>query len=460
MRENAIFQRSGERWSPSRLGSASERYRQGKDSASRLTPSTGGCGDDVSFDAKRLLICLCAAALLVMATGVVGAWGADEDGPDLRELTGKTVTIQQQGGKSLDEVEVVKVVPGGAAGSARSLTVKGAKGKKATAAANTVVEIFLDGQPLDVAFDKRTKTIAHDAKKRQARLEHDAEVQERLSSRRHRLWPELSADEHVDWLEKHKEFLEQVQQTLPQLGLQLVETKYYLFLTDIPPDQANIYLAYLDSMYEELCKAFNIPKGKNIWCGKCVVVAFRQQADFLEFESRVMKYDGGMGAQGLHHGEGSGRVVISCWKGDTDSYFASVLVHETAHGFVHRYKSTVPIISWVNEGIAEWVAANVVTADKAISRKQRDAAERVAQTSSLGGTFYEDGRNIDSWQYGVAVSMVDLMLRINAAKYRQFFDGMKEGLSPDESLKQAYGLTRAELTARYGESVGVPNLKP
>lgn len=403
---------------------------------------------------------LAPAALFAFAVSWSVALAADDDSYDLQDLTGKKVTIQQQGGKSLDEVEVVKVVSGKESGSARSLTVKGAKGKKLTVAANLIVEIFLDGQPLDVAFDKKAKTIAHNADKRTARLDHEAEVQKRLESKRHRLWPELTADEHADWLTKHKDFLSQVQQTLPQLGLQLVETRYYLFLTDIAPEQANVYLAYLDSMYEELCKAFNIPKGKNIWCGKCIVVAFREQADFLEFESRVMNYNGGMGAQGLHHGEGSGRVVISCWKGDSDSYFASVLVHETAHGFVHRYKSTVPIVSWVNEGIAEWVAANVVTADKAISRKQRDAAERVAQTGSLGGTFYSDGKNIDSWQYGVAVSMVDLLLRINAAKYRQFFDGMKEGLDPDESLKQAYGLTMAQLTSRYGESVGVPSLQP
>ncbi|MGE3405404.1 MAG: hypothetical protein AB7I37_01240 [Pirellulales bacterium] len=398
------------------------------------------------------------AVMLSMAVHGV-ARGDEAAVPDLQGLAGQTVTVELKGAPILENVEVVKVASN-SSGALKSLTIKNEKGRKVTLPATKIVEIFLDKAPLDVTFDKRSKTIAHSPEKRQARLDHEQEVNQRLESKRHRLWPELTAEEHEDWIGKHKEFIGRVQAEFPALNMQLVETKYYLFCTDIPPQRVNIYLAYLDSMYEELCKAFSIPKGKNIWCGKCVVVAFQSPASFAEFENKLMDYNVPSGVQGLHHGESTGRVVISVWKGDLEAYFATTLVHETAHGFIHRYKSTVHIESWVNEGIAEWVAANVVTADKAVSRKQQDAAQRVRQTKSLGGNFFAGDRNIESWQYGVAVSMVDLMLRIDAPKYRQFFDGMKEGLSPAESLQEHYDLTFAQLVARYGATIGVPDAVP
>jgi hypothetical protein len=169
-------------------------------------------------------------------------------------------------------------------------------------------------------------------------------------------------------------------------------------------------------------------------------------------------------AQGICHGDTAGRVIISIWKGNHEAFFAKVLVHETAHGFVHRYKSSVFIPSWVNEGIADWVAAAVVQADKSAQQRQRDAALRVRQTGSLGGNFFDEGQNIQGWQYGVASSLVDMMLKLDTSKtrtkYKEFFDLMKEGHKPEEALQKTYGANFEQLTAHYGSLVGVPNLRP
>ena len=52
------------------------------------------------------------------------------------------------------------------------------------------------------------------------------------------------------------------------------------------------------------------------------------------------------------------------------------------------------------------------------------------------------------------------MLRIDSTKYRHFLTHIKEGLSSEEALQKAYGMTREELVRKYGSLAGVPNLQP
>ncbi|MGI8981446.1 MAG: hypothetical protein ACR2FY_19645 [Pirellulaceae bacterium] len=381
------------------------------------------------------------------------------DAPDLSALVGKTIDLQLQNGKQVSAAEVTKVVPGTEAGSIKSLVVKAGKPPRTQSiVASLVAEMYEGGQTLDIEFDRKKKTIVHSPERRAARERHEAEVQERLAAQRHRLWPELSQKEHEDWVVKHKEYLKEVSTKMPGVRMQLVETKYYLFYTDMPAETVGIYIAYLDLMYEELCRAFGIPAGKNIWCGKCVVIAFQEQTDFQAFEE-IMFQKAGATAQGYCHGAYDGKVIISCFKGEADTFFANMLVHETSHGFIHRWMSSVHVPSWVNEGVADWVAATVVK-DKEVQRRQKTAIDRIQQAGSLGGNFFEESHTIEPWQYGVASSLVELMLRIDPTKYRQFLTHIKEGLSSQEALQKAYGMTREELVKRYGSLAGVPNLQP
>lgn len=393
-----------------------------------------------------------------------GARPPQEQITDLQQLVGKRVDIQIVGGKQFSDAVVLKVAPGAAAGGIKSLTAQvTAAGKQQLIGAPQIVELFIDGMPMDVAYDIKTRDLAHDPAKRAARIKHEADVKSRLAGLRHKLWPDLTAEEQSAWLARHKQFMEEASKKMPSAKLQLVETKYYLFYTDIAPTRVGGYIAYLDAMYEHLCKAFNIPEGKNIWCGKCLVIAFQNKGTFDEFEARVMDNPNPT-AQGLCHGDTAGRVIITVWKGEHEAFFGKVLVHETAHGFVHRYKSSVFIPSWVNEGIADWVAGAVVTADSSVRDRQRDAAQRVQQLRTLGGAYFSEDQSIEPWHYGVASSMVTLLLANDRSKtktrYKEFLDKMKEGLSPQDALKETYGATFEQLVQLYGQSVGVPNLQP
>lgn len=384
----------------------------------------------------------------------------DAEAPDLAGLTGKTVSVLLKNGKYLQDAEVTKAVPGSEPNSLKSLSVRPAGEKRIqTSAAVNVTEIFLEGQPLDVAADLKTKLLKFSPDERRERLTWEERVSAQLEKRQAQLWPELTAEENAEAVAEYKTFLDEVRQASPTLPWNLYETRYYLFFTDMPQAQIAGYVTYLDAMYTQLCKAFGVPEGKNIWRGKCVILAFVDKENFYAFEQKYYSHDA-TGAQGLCHSHGDGKVIMSCYRGDNPTFFGVVLVHETSHGFVHRVKSSARVPSWVNEGIADWIAQAVVTSDTEVQHRQQEGITRIRQTGSVGTNFLADDARIEAWQYGLATNMVTFLLKLDGKRYRQFIDGIKEGLPPEESLQQSYGMNYQQFLVRYGQSVGVPQLRP
>lgn len=381
--------------------------------------------------------------------------------PDLQALVGATIDVKLVGDKSLGSVKVEKAIPGAAPGSVRSLTVRGiSPPRPQILGAQNIVEIIQGGVPLDVVYDKKTRELAHSPAKRQARLDHQAEIDKRLEAKRARYWPEIPEEEQAQYVAEQKDFLQDAKTKLG-LPLELIETRYFLFYTDIPLNKVGVYVQYLDVMYENLTKAFDFPQGKNIWRGKCPVVAFQNKSDFMRFEADVMQAPADSSTQGRCHNFGDGRVVMACYKGDSESFFACVLVHETSHGFIHRYKSSVHIPPWINEGIADWVAGTVVGKfNDEMRRRQFEAVDRIRQSGTLGGSFFGDDADLDRWQYGTASSLVEMLLRIDPKKYRKLIDNVKEGMESEDALRDAYGFGYVELTRQYGALARVPNLQP
>ncbi|MCE5266840.1 MAG: hypothetical protein LLG00_03025 [Planctomycetaceae bacterium] len=276
------------------------------------------------------------------------------------------------------------------------------------------------------------------------------------------LWPELTADEQKAALGKQREFIRNVSEAFPSLEMHLYETQYFLFFSDLAPQPASLYTACLDEMHSQLCKAFAIKDRDRVWLGgKMPVIAFSQGQQFAAFEQQFFKADIDAGrTQGLSHQGSNGEVIVSCHAGNNPYYFASVLVHETTHGFIHRYKSSQLVPNWLNEGIAEWVAMNVVAKDQGVKRKVRDAMLRLRQTPSLGGDFFTTEHLVAN-QYGIATAMVEYLLRANPKGFRAMIESIKLGEDWQTALNQSYRVTPEQLTQQFGIAVvGVRNLRP
>ncbi len=283
-----------------------------------------------------------------------------------------------------------------------------------------------------------------------------AESRARMAARGVQPWPELTADEHAAEVESLDRFVAEVKEAFP--ALQVTATHEFIVATDIPAAQMAPYVKSLDQMHDFLCDLYGIPRGEPVWKGKCLVVAFLREQDFQAFEARFMKVRM-QGAHGLCHQSSDGRVVMACHRGDDAPAFAHMLVHETSHGFNHRWMSPERLPNWLNEGIAEWVGTKVVPGSNQVPLKEALALEHMRRTGSLGDDFFGK-ENIDAVQYGMASSMVKVMAGRDLKKFAAFVQGIKEGMPVEESMRQSFKLSLDDLVKAYGKAVGVPNLRP
>jgi len=272
----------------------------------------------------------------------------------------------------------------------------------------------------------------------------------------HEFWGELSDEVMASSVEELKAFANEAKQKL-NIDLKLYETDYFLFYSDLHPKEAERWAGLLDKMYGRLAELFGVDDGVNIFRGKCLIVVFRKEMDYLRYES-VMHGINAAGSAGICWSFGNGYVHISFYRQANEWLFAHILVHESVHGFVHRFESPVFIPSWVNEGLAELIATNLVP--QANVREQRlDIAEKYMRyMGGYGGMF--TARHINAYQYGVALSLTEFMVNQSKPRYADFVRGIKDGLSWHESLKERYGVPIERLMEAHGRTMRLRDLSP
>jgi hypothetical protein len=268
-------------------------------------------------------------------------------------------------------------------------------------------------------------------------------------------WPVLSAAEHAAEVESLGRFVEDVRAVFP--GLAITETHEFLVASDIPAAQLVPYVASLDAMHDFLCDLYGIPRGEPLWKGKCLVVAFLREDDYVAFEGRFMQTDT-RGTHGMCHQRSDGRVVVACHRGNDATAFAHMIVHETSHGFNHRWMSPEKLPNWLNEGIAEWVGARVVKNCDQVPLKEAHALVAMRSEGDLGPGFFT-AANIQPVQYGMASGLVKLLVSRDAKKFATLVRSIKEGTPAEEALQESFGGSLDDLVRAYGAAVGVPGLR-
>lgn len=295
-----------------------------------------------------------------------------------------------------------------------------------------------------------------------AEKEHSAWLA-RLEVRGVEPWPDPESDDkHADALAKSREMVEEVIAAFP--GAQLYETEHFLFTSNMPREQVGPYVAYLDRMHNWMCRLYGIPEGHKVWLGgKVPIFAFVEREQFESFEEKYFPESrqqlGSLtNIYGLCHQSIRGEVVIACFRGDDANDFGQMLVHETSHGFIHRYKTKARLPNWVDEGMADLIGAEMVPASKTVSDREFKAVARLAQQPSLGGML--SAARIQPWQYGLASSLNRFLLQSNRQSYVRFIENLKEGLKWDEALRDAYGSTPDEMLVHYARWINVAEVRP
>ncbi len=379
-------------------------------------------------------------------------------GKELKALVGARVDIVPRTGKTFRDAELVQVTPGKQPGTLRSIDFKPADGgSKRNLQAKSVSRLVAGLRVYEVMPDRRQKSafLLVDTQSRDALVNAKLKLTE---DRRYALWPKLTAEVQEKALEKNKAFLKKVDDVIPERKFQLHETPLFLFYTDVPVASLTPAIANLDHMYRTLSQKLGIAEGTNIWQGKAIILIFSNWDHFARFEKTVMENTVSEYFMSIHHTMWDGDVITASAIGDDPDEFSRLLIQNVARSYMFRYRSNVYPPDWVAEGIAFWVAANVTDGKSLRDRQVRDA-DAVRIKGRLGGFFDEEHMN-EGWHWGVAASIVELMLKNDAQAFRQFVLGLKEGQTWQESLQDSYGLSPADLAQLYGEHIGVPNLKP
>lgn len=271
-----------------------------------------------------------------------------------------------------------------------------------------------------------------------------------------KVWGHLEQMEHEIAVARLKAKGADAQTIAP--SLRLYETDYFLFYTDLGPAEARKWVSLLDRMYNRLLVMFDIPKGTNIWHGKALVFVFAKDEDFRAFEAE--KYEMVVPwAIGLCHSFGNGEVHITFYRQADEVQFANLLVHESVHGFLHRYRSPRHVVSWVNEGLAEWIAFELV--DSVIGKGnrmsvQQEAASELRQNPTLGGMF--DAGHITPEQYLQTLAMTDVLIAEGRTRYVNFINAIKDGEAWEPAFEKHFGMTVETFLMRYSEYLNLPTV--
>lgn len=271
-----------------------------------------------------------------------------------------------------------------------------------------------------------------------------------------RFWGKLSDEEQAAHVKLLKAFADEAARKLNR-PLQLRETQFFLFYSDLSPTEAQNWAGLLDRMYARLADLFGVPKGANVWRGKALIFVFQQAADYHRFQS-VVHNTNSAGTDGMCHAFGDGTVHIAFYRQPNDLDFAHVLVHESVHGFLHRYRSPVHIVSWANEGLAEVIATELVPRNGRAQQARVNAkAFMMRNGNSLGGML--ESPRIEAWQYPVAQALCEYMIQQSKRNYVDFINGMKDGLAWKEALETKYKAGPERLVPAFGDSLGMKELK-
>lgn len=241
-----------------------------------------------------------------------------------------------------------------------------------------------------------------------------------------------------------KDMAEQAKSFAP--ALRLVETKHFLIFSSWPPAQNGALAELCEKMYRTCCAQFDIRETENVFAGKCPVFLFCQKDQFERFAADVDRAGTTQAAGYVKFSAGSYcHIVINAIH--TYDRFCEVLVHEGSHAFMSRYLSSRILPQWLNEGLADYLAATVLPRSAAAQRHRK--AARQALRENIDVTYIFRRLSVDDFDYGIAQSIVCFMIETNRRGFVKFVTLIKEGKSENEALKESFDCTHQQLLERW-----------
>ncbi len=233
-------------------------------------------------------------------------------------------------------------------------------------------------------------------------------------------------------------------------NMHMVETAHCLIFTEWDRSNDKPLAEICERMYRALSRQFDIPPKQNIWAGKCPIFIFWEKLHFVQFTQEVdRKRHASAAAYHVQHRGGFCYIVMNrCEKRER---FFEWLVHEATHAFLGRYMTNRRVPIWLNEGLAEYMAATLVP--ECNSAKEHEVAAKRAVKEKRDVRYVLKSTRLDYFGYGIAQSIVRFMIARDRRRFIRFVQLLKEGKKEDEALKLSYGLTQEQLVRGWEQAV-------
>ncbi len=222
-------------------------------------------------------------------------------------------------------------------------------------------------------------------------------------------------------------------------------------------DDATLVKIYT-KLYPLICKQYRMDPREHVWVGKLPVFAFWDIRRFSQFSRTVCGFDA-RGAGGFSSKRGDLNFIVlgpvlrsGMSRAAAKKWFSQLLSHETSHAFLSRYRSTRPIPSWLNEGMAE-IVAEALSPGGAGAKKMLAAHAAVKRGMRLKSSFFVKRVEMTSVAYGSAQSLARFLTKKNAKGFLQLLERLKQGTPMETALKAIYGLDYDGLLAEWHKSI-------
>jgi hypothetical protein len=237
--------------------------------------------------------------------------------------------------------------------------------------------------------------------------------------------------------------------------MHLIETEHFLIFSAWNVSNDPILAGLCEQMYQKLVQQFAVPASASVWIGKCPIYVFWDPQHYGRFIAEIdqsQKLDPNMShANGYHASRGTFSYVVingvSAFGANQEQAkikFYHVLIHEGTHAFLHRYVTDRPLPLWVEEGVADYIAAVLVPQSSA----------NITYLTATRSALHDPGKlrqllrkneDLSSEEYGLAQSLVRFLVMQSPAAMIHFIEELKDGESQTTALTDSYHATNAEL---------------
>jgi hypothetical protein len=243
------------------------------------------------------------------------------------------------------------------------------------------------------------------------------------------------------------------EQILRPAGVQLqsVQTDRFLVYGDAEPLAVARLAARLEAISTRLAKLLGVDGDWNPFWGKAVVFVFTDRDRFQMVEAESFGQFVPRHMVGICHPVGPKVFLVFCADAD-GAVSARSVAHELVHGYMHRFRTPRRLPPWANEGLADYVAAQV---DKTPAMDERRA--RGLQFVRGGGdveaqvdrSYDGDHPAPDDLNTAVGMLLVELMVGQRPAAFGPWVDAVKYGKQWQRALAEDYGVPRAQLVETF-----------